>query len=300
MNKQAENDNEVITKAYVDQFHQDNERSRRDIGIDFYNESSDLVKNNQNNNMNNKNLTNLDSVKIKRSPTLDNEVANKKYVDDSIGGGNNNVLKFNKSEDNYLEISSGNDTYNLSKYDKIQLTDVTMIRVGNMGQDALPKWKILGNKKSGYFKAINFIKSTKSSSPTGQSGATSLPPIGTAFMYIETSGNNSNSDNIFVSWERTDIIQITNVTFYYNRFSISSASHKSMGRFRIQLLLKDKTWSTRYNIPKNDRYSNSSTDSTLVSLNFFVENYGIKMIYDQIDTAHADMSFSNITITHSV
>ena len=44
LNKQAENDNEVITKAYVDQFHQENERSRRDLGIDFYDESSDIVK----------------------------------------------------------------------------------------------------------------------------------------------------------------------------------------------------------------------------------------------------------------
>ena len=30
--KQAENDNEVITKRYVDQFHQENEQSRRDVG----------------------------------------------------------------------------------------------------------------------------------------------------------------------------------------------------------------------------------------------------------------------------
>ena len=44
LNKQAENDNEVITKACVDQFHQENERSRRDVGLDFYDESSDLVK----------------------------------------------------------------------------------------------------------------------------------------------------------------------------------------------------------------------------------------------------------------
>ena len=47
LNKQAENDNEVITKAYVDKFHQENERSRRDLGLNFYNESADLVKNNQ-------------------------------------------------------------------------------------------------------------------------------------------------------------------------------------------------------------------------------------------------------------
>ena len=79
-------------------------------------------------------------------------------------------------------------------------------------------------------------------------------------MYIETSSNNHGS-NVFVSWERTDMIQITNITFYNNRFSIlSNNSLKSLGRFRIQLLLKDDTWSTRYNIAKNDRYSDSSTE----------------------------------------
>ena len=41
---EAKNYNQVITKAYVDQFHQENERSRRDLGINFYDESSDLVK----------------------------------------------------------------------------------------------------------------------------------------------------------------------------------------------------------------------------------------------------------------
>ena len=38
------NDNHVTTKAYVDQFHNDIERNRRDLGLDFSNESSDLVK----------------------------------------------------------------------------------------------------------------------------------------------------------------------------------------------------------------------------------------------------------------
>ena len=35
LNTQAVNDNQVFTKAYVDQFHQENEKSRRDLGIDF-------------------------------------------------------------------------------------------------------------------------------------------------------------------------------------------------------------------------------------------------------------------------
>ena len=73
-----------------------------------------------------------------------------------------------------------------------------------------------------------------------------------------------------------------------------------MGHFRIQLLLDDNTWSTQYTIAINTQYSNSSTDWTLLNLDFTVENYGVKLICDQIDTVHADMCFSNVTITHSV
>ena len=74
-----------------------------------------------------------------------------------------------------------------------------------------------------------------------------------------------------------------------------------MGRFRIQLLIEDNSWSTQYTIlKKHDRYSDNSTDWTLVNLISTVENYGNKLIYDQIDTVHADTCFSNITIVHSV
>ena len=64
-----------------------------------------------------------------------------------------------------------------------------------------------------------------------------------------------------------------------------------MGRFRIQLILEDNTCSTWLNLPKNDRYSDLSTQWILVNLNFNVENYGVKLVYDQIDTPHADMRF---------
>ena len=73
-----------------------------------------------------------------------------------------------------------------------------------------------------------------------------------------------------------------------------------MGRFRIQLLLEDDIWSTRYNIPKNGQFKDTSTEWTLLSLIFTVKTYGFKKIYDQIDTAHADICFSNMTKTHSV
>ena len=165
------------------------------------------MKNNKDNDLNDNKLTNIDSITVNRNPTSDNEVANKKYVDDSIGD-NNNVLNFNQSEDNYLNVSVGNNSYNLSNCNKIQLTDTTVIKSGNSGSTVLPHWKTICNVKNNNGKISNFIKTTKTNSPTGDSGATSLPPIGNSFMYIETSSNNSGSDGNFVSFERTDIIQI--------------------------------------------------------------------------------------------
>ena len=73
-----------------------------------------------------------------------------------------------------------------------------------------------------------------------------------------------------------------------------------MGRFRIHLLLDDNTWSTRYNLPENDRYSTCTNDWNLVGLYPIVENCGMKLLYHQRDTALADLSFSNITVTHSI
>ena len=73
-----------------------------------------------------------------------------------------------------------------------------------------------------------------------------------------------------------------------------------MGRLRIQLLLGDNTWSTVHTIAKNTQYSNTSTNWTLLNLDFTQENYGIKLVYDQIETAHADLGFSNFSITHCV
>ena len=137
------------------------------------------------------------------------------------------------------------------------------MKAGNNGGYILQYWKIICNDKNNNGKIQNLIKSTKSNSPTGNSGATSLPPIGTPFMFIETSSNNSGSNHVFVSWERTDIIQITNITFYYNRFSTSDSNLRGMGRFRNQLILEDNTWSTQYTIAKNTQYSNTSTDWTL-------------------------------------
>ena len=104
-------------------------------------------------------------------------------------------------------------------------------------------------------KNITLLKSTRSTSPASESGATTIPPIGWSFMYIESSGYNHGANHVMVSWERTGIIHISNIKFYYNQFSSCDQNLRGMGRFRIQLLLEDYTWSTIYNIKKNSQYS---------------------------------------------
>ena len=105
-----------------------------------------------------------------------------------------------------------------------------------MGGYLLQNWNIKSNDKNNDGKIKNFIRSTETNSSTSESGATSLPPNGNAFLYIETNSDN-HGNNVFCSFERTDIIQITKKTFDYNRFSLlNNDSLKSMGRFGIQFI----------------------------------------------------------------
>ena len=77
----------------MDQFHQQKERSRGDFGKDFYSESIDLVKNNQDNNFIDIESMNLNSISFNRNPTTDKEVSTKNNVDDELN--KNSVLRFN-------------------------------------------------------------------------------------------------------------------------------------------------------------------------------------------------------------
>ena len=115
--------------------------------------------NDQDNEFDNYKLTNLDSITVNRDPNLDNELSNKKYVDNSIGEGT--ILRFSQTLENYLKVSVGNDTYNLTKYNKIQITDTTEMKYPNIGSDVLQKWNIKCNNKNNISKVGDFIKVDK-------------------------------------------------------------------------------------------------------------------------------------------
>ena len=154
--------------------------------------------------------TDLDSVSSKRNPGSDNELADKKYVVDSIRDGN--VLRFNQTFENYLKVSFGNDNHNLTKTDKIQITDTTIIKYPNTGGYLLQNCVRKRIDKNNGGKIQNFMQTTKTTSATGNSRATSIPPIGDSFMCNEASSNNQGS-NVSCSFKRIDIIQISNITF---------------------------------------------------------------------------------------
>ena len=78
-----------------------------------------------------------------------------------------------------------NISYNLQIYNKTQIIDLTKIIYPNT--DFLQNWKIVCNINLNGRKPSDFLKSSQSSTPTGITGANVAPPIGNAFMYIESS-----------------------------------------------------------------------------------------------------------------
>ena len=147
-----------------------------------------MVKNNQDNIFNENKSTNLDSSTMNRKSNPDEEVCDKKFIADEMD--KNTILRFNQTLENYLKVSVGNNTYNISKYDEIQITGSTIIKAPNSGRYLLQNWNTKCKDKNSNAKIRNFIKSTKTNSPTGNSGAMSLAPIEDSFIYIERSSYN--------------------------------------------------------------------------------------------------------------
>ena len=88
------------------------------------------------NNFNNNKSTNINSITNNSNPTDGNHVSKKKYIDNELY--KNTIVRFNQTLQNYLKVSVGNDVYILTKYNKIQITDITTMKAGNSGGFLLP------------------------------------------------------------------------------------------------------------------------------------------------------------------
>ena len=119
-------------------------------------------------------------------------------------------------------------------------------------------------------------------------------------MFNGASVNIPGDENVFISFEGTDIIQISTKNSYYDRFSSPSSNLRSMGLFWIILLLPNSQWHSRYIIDENTNYRSISKELSYLYLDFTETNYGKKIVDDHLDTTVAHMCFNNILITQSV
>ena len=83
-NTQLVHKNQVVAKSDVNQFHQGNDWSRTDLGIHFCIESNDLFKNDHDKNFNDYRLISLDSITVRRDPSSDNELPNRKFFENTL------------------------------------------------------------------------------------------------------------------------------------------------------------------------------------------------------------------------
>ena len=114
---------------------------------------------------------------------------------------------------NFLKASVEYTVYYLTKYGRKQLLDTTLSKYLDQGGYLLQQWITKCNSKNDSGKMQNFIRSTRSNTTTSGSGATAFPHKGDSFTYIETSSANSGCENVFVCFERTDILEF-NWWFY--------------------------------------------------------------------------------------
>ena len=90
-------------------------------------------------------------------------------------------MRFNQTLETYLQVSVNNNAYNLAKYNKINITDTTEKRNPKTGQSSLQIWILKCVNKNYNAKINTFLESTLSSSPTSETGATTITPIGWSF-----------------------------------------------------------------------------------------------------------------------
>ena len=170
LHSEPTDDDHAATKSYVD-YLSENDRNRRDMSTVFID---------QHNEFGNNKFTNLDSITFKRNRLLNEELSNKKYVDNELD--KDTFLRFNQTLQNYLKVSVGNDVGYIAKYDRKQIFDATIFFTGNAEGHLLPSLKIECIDRNNAEKTTSFLTTVKSISPTPITGSSSIPPVGDSFI----------------------------------------------------------------------------------------------------------------------
>ena len=123
----------------------------------------------------------------------------KEHIHDTLGEGK--FLRLNQTLEKCLKDSVGGTVYNLSKNNKRQFIDETIIEYTNSCGYLLQQLNKNCSKKT------TGRKMQKSSSYLrGKTGSTSLLQVGDEFLKIETSAINCSDEKVFEKFERTAFI----------------------------------------------------------------------------------------------
>ena len=104
------------------------------------------VSNDQVDEFDNIKLTKLDSITVKRNPSTNIEQSIEKYNDDSKREGT--FIRNNQSLQNYFKVTVNNTVFSLTKYDRKQFADPTVIKYPNQARFLLQQWIIKCNDKN--------------------------------------------------------------------------------------------------------------------------------------------------------
>ena len=118
----------------------------------------------------------------------------------------------------YFKVSVGDSVYNLTKYNRREITDTTNIKAGMWAKYFLQTWCIKQRDENVSGKLKKIMRSTRTSWLTVDIGAPSITPIGDSFLYNETNGENSGDGNNFDSFDGIDNIQNIEVFFIITDF----------------------------------------------------------------------------------
>ena len=151
------------------------------------------------------------------------------------------------------------------KMRKKQITDTNSLKTRSFAGYLPPSCKIVRCDKNIAGKVTNLKISIKMNFPTANTKASSILPIGDCFMYVGRSSIKLGL-GVFVSFERSDFFQISNISFYSKRFSTPTSNAPVCMRTFRKYLSRGRTWQTRYTLEESLGSSSKWTEDILLKV----------------------------------
>ena len=218
-------------------------------------------------------------------PINDNDIVNKKYIDNKIA----DIIKKNIQNDDYISfLDNDNFEYKLEKYKpKITLTNVSLFNIGS-GSDCNSIWC--------YYTQSGILSQVISGRNTISPSAWRTAP---GSLYEELSYLSFNSyfltSNSFAEISRFDIHNNIKIQIIINRFCLDNI----MGEFSVFYKNSNNEWIELYKIEENTNITNIDEWDTITS-SISENNYGLKIRHNKKNSYNQMCSISKITLTHTI